>query len=157
MDSRAFRWNGMGVFLASGFHSGFFPFAPGTVGSAVAIPIYLALNRGGPLVLAAGVAVSAVAGVVSGSIAEKFFAQKDPSPVVIDEIAGMLLTMLLVPFSWGALAAGFLLFRLSDIVKPFPARRFERLPGGWGILLDDLVAAAYANAVLHGLLYLRPF
>lgn len=147
----------MGVFVASGFHSGFFPFAPGTVGSAVAIPIYLALQRGGPLVLAAGVVVSAVAGIVSANIAEKFFAKKDPSPVVIDEIAGMLLTMLMVPFSWGALLVGFLLFRLSDIVKPFPARRLERLPGGWGIVVDDLVAAAYANVALHALVYLRPF
>ena len=73
----------------------------------------------------------------------------DPSFVVIDEVAGQLITLFLIPFSWIYLLAGFLLFRAFDILKPFPARRAEELPGGWGIMLDDIFAGIYANLFLQ--------
>ncbi len=144
---------GIAVFLATGFYSGYFPIAPGTIGTVVAIPIYLALRFGGDLAVGIGFAVMTIVAIVSSSAAEEHFGKKDPSAVVIDEIAGMLLTMLFIPFSWKALLAGFLLFRVSDILKPFPGRRCEKLPGGWGIVLDDLVAALYANIAVRLLIF----
>lgn len=88
-------------------------------------------------------------GVWAAGKAEKFFGKVDPGPVVIDEVVGQMITLLLWPHaSWKWLLAGFLLFRAFDIVKPFPARRAERIAGGWGIMLDDVVAGAYSLAVL---------
>jgi phosphatidylglycerophosphatase A len=88
-------------------------------------------------------------GVWAGGKAEKFFGRKDPRQVVIDETVCQMLTFLARPqASWKWLLAGFLLFRVFDVVKPFPARRVERFHGGWGIMMDDVVAAAYSLAVL---------
>ena len=88
-------------------------------------------------------------GVWSAGKAEKAFGRVDPGEVVIDEIVGQIITFLATPkVSWIWLLAGFFLFRAFDIVKPFPARRAERLPGGWGIMLDDVIAGLYALIVL---------
>lgn len=140
---------GVSAFVATGFYSGLFPFASGTVGSAVALPFYFGLRAGGDGIYALGLAAFVIGGIYAADVTERRLRQVDPSCVVVDEMAGMLLTLLLLPFSWGRLVTGFLLFRLFDILKPFPARRLERLPGGWGIMLDDLVAALYANLVLR--------
>jgi len=88
----------------------------------------------------------------SGSIAERHFHTTDPGPVVIDEVMGMLITLFMNPAGWSAAFIGFLLFRVFDIVKPYPARRLERLPGGVGIMADDAMAAIYANLVLKAIL-----
>jgi phosphatidylglycerophosphatase A len=90
-----------------------------------------------------------VVGVWAASIAEKESATKDPSSVVIDELAGMLLSFYLIPLSWIGLLLGFLVFRLLDIVKPFPCRQAERLPGGLGIMADDIIAGLYTNILLR--------
>ena len=90
-----------------------------------------------------------LAGSWSGSIAERHFNATDPGTVVIDEVLGMLITMLFNPVGWGGALLGFLLFRVADIVKPFPARRLEALHGGIGIMADDAAAAVYSNLVLH--------
>ncbi|MBI2837663.1 MAG: phosphatidylglycerophosphatase A [Acidobacteria bacterium] len=140
---------GVAHLIASGFYAGHFPFAPGTAGSAVAIPILLLLRMGGTAVYGAGLIVITALAVYTAGVTERQVGRHDPSCVVADEIAGMLLTMLFVPFTVTSLAVGFLLFRIADIIKPFPGRRCERLPGGWGIVTDDLVAALYANAVLQ--------
>jgi phosphatidylglycerophosphatase A len=87
--------------------------------------------------------------VWSGNVAERHFVRADPSQVVIDEIVGMLMTLFLNPVGWGGAAIGFLLFRIADVVKPFPANRLERWPGGLGIMADDAMAAVYANLVLR--------
>jgi phosphatidylglycerophosphatase A len=88
-------------------------------------------------------------GVWSAGKAEKAFGQVDPSQVVIDEIAGQVITFLATPrITWIGLLAGFILFRAFDILKPSPARQAERLPGGWGIMLDDVVAGFYSLLVL---------
>jgi phosphatidylglycerophosphatase A len=78
---------------------------------------------------------------------------EDPGLVVVDEVAGMWVTLLFVPFTPLTAALGFLAFRLMDIVKPFPARRLEDLPGGWGIMADDLMAGVYANVLVRAVVH----
>ena len=135
--------------LATGFGSGFAPFAPGTAGTVVAIPVYLIFSPlSWPLYLLSALALTFLAVYVSQE-AEKLFQKKDAPQIVIDEIAGFMWTMFLAaPTGWHILL-GFVFFRLFDIVKPFPARFFQsRLPGGYGIVLDDMAAGIYANLSL---------
>lgn len=96
----------------------------------------------------------AAVGVAAASQAESAYGRRDPGVIVIDETAGMLLTLAAVPVGVGGALAGFFAFRLFDVVKPFPARRAERLPGGWGVMADDLVAGLYAQALLRLLLWM---
>jgi phosphatidylglycerophosphatase A len=110
----------------------------------------LPLDRTGAIAVlaAASLALFAV-GVWAAGKAEEFFGRTDPSQVVVDEVVGQMLTFLLLPHAgWKWLVGGFLLFRAFDIVKPFPARQAERIPRGWGIMLDDVVAGVYALSVL---------
>lgn len=138
------------IFIATGGGSGYSPFAPGTAGSVVGILPAVLLSFVNPW--AAGVLIIAVilVGVWASSEAERHFVRKDASPIVIDEIAGQMIALWLVPLSLWTVAAGFLLFRLFDIVKPPPARQFQdRLPGGWGVVMDDVAAGIYANLCLQ--------
>jgi phosphatidylglycerophosphatase A len=97
-----------------------------------------------------------VLGVWSASLTEQYIGGKDPAPVIIDEVVGMLITLALLPVTpFGALV-GFLLFRVLDVVKPWPAARFETLPGGLGVMADDAMAALYGNLVMRGLIWLSP-
>lgn len=96
-------------------------------------------------------------GVIASNKAENYFTEKDPSPIVIDEVLGFLVTMFMIPLSWPILLVGFVLNRVLDIWKPFPARQSQQLPGGWGIVLDDLVSAFYSNLLLRGILYIIDF
>jgi phosphatidylglycerophosphatase A len=98
---------------------------------------------------ALAIVVVVAAGVWSGGVAERHFGRTDPGQVVIDEVAGMLVTLFLNPVGWLGAVVAFVLFRAADIVKPFPARRFERLPGGFGIMADDVMAGVYANLALR--------
>jgi phosphatidylglycerophosphatase A len=135
--------------------AGYFPLAPGTAGSLVGVALVVGLARL-PLGRAALIAVLAAAslaifalGVWAAGEAEEFFGRTDPGQVVVDEVVGQMLTFLLLPHAtWKWLLAGFLLFRVFDIVKPFPARQAERISRGWGIMLDDVVAGLYGMAVL---------
>jgi phosphatidylglycerophosphatase A len=95
-------------------------------------------------------------GVWAGTTAERYFGGIDPGPVVIDEVVGMLMTLLWIPVSLSAAAAGFLLFRIFDVIKPFPAGRLERLHGGLGVMADDAMAAVYANVSLRLLVWIFP-
>ena len=138
-------------FFASGFFSGHIPFAPGTMGTLVAIPLYLLLvgSLQGWSYAGAVVALTLAAIWISG-LAEKIYGRKDPPQVVIDEIAGFMLTMTAVPPSAMYIVMGFILFRLFDIIKPQPAGWInDRMRGGSGIVLDDIVAGLYANIVLQ--------
>jgi phosphatidylglycerophosphatase A len=142
------------VAIATAGHTGWFPVAPGTVGSAVGVVLWWALRAAGAPV-AVEVAMAAalfVAGAWAASETERALGVTDPGPVVIDEVMGMCVTLIAAPLSWPAVLAGFALFRAFDIVKPPPARRLERLHGGWGIMADDLAAAVYAWAGLQLLL-----
>jgi phosphatidylglycerophosphatase A len=102
------------------------------------------------------IAVLFAAGVWAGTIAERFFGGIDPGPVVIDEVVGMLITLAFIPMSLPGAIAGFVLFRIFDIIKPYPAGRFERLHGGLGVMADDVMAALYANVALRGVLWAFP-
>lgn len=137
---------GLGIATVGGV--GWFPIAPGTAGSAVGVAIYL-LTRGwsAPAQIAILVAITLV-GLWAAGVAEVELKKEDPGPVVIDEVAGQLLTLLLTGVAWKGAVVGFLLFRVLDIIKPFPARRLERLHGGLGIMADDLMAGAYGLALM---------
>jgi phosphatidylglycerophosphatase A len=90
------------------------------------------------------------AAVWGAGVTEQVLGRTDPGEVVSDEVAGFMVTMYLLPFTWPYLAGGFIVFRLLDIFKPFPIRRLERIPGGTGVILDDLAAGLLANLILRG-------
>ena len=131
------------------------PAAPGTVGSAVGLALFWAVRASGSPVVEGLVLLGVAAvGVAAASQAESAYGRRDPGVIVIDETAGMLLTLAAVPVGVGGALAGVFAFRLFDVGKPFPARRAERLPGGWGVMADDLVAGLYAQALLRLLLWM---
>ncbi len=139
--------------FASGFFIGYVPLASGTFGSVLGIPVALGQARLASWNSWAAVASFAlfvcVASWVAGR-AEEIFGRKDSSRIVIDEVAGYLAATLLLPPTWGILLGAFVLFRLFDVLKPFPAARIDReLGGGWGVVLDDVVAGIYAQACLR--------
>ena len=137
------------LFIAQGAGSGRIPKAPGTAGSVVGALLYLAVKDLGLSWYGGVLAAVILAGTWAAGAADRFLGTKDSPSIVIDEIAGLLVTMTLVPFSWGGLLAGFALFRLFDILKPWPIMQLQRVPGGPGVMLDDIVAGVYANFVLR--------
>ena len=147
----------LAILISTAGFLGYAPIAPGTVGSLAGLALWVAVRAAGTpgLELAIILAVTGV-GVWSSAVAERHFRTTDPGPVVIDEVAGMLVTLAFTGPNWTGALAGFFVFRLFDIVKPYPASRLERLPGGVGIMADDLMVGVYANLVLRGLLYLAP-
>ncbi len=130
------------------FGVGYLPFFPGTFGSAAALLLFLCWKPG-VAAQCVFLAVSLLLGFALSGKAEKSFARKDPKYIVIDEVAGMFLTLLFVPLNFKLLLIGFLLFRILDTVKPFPADRIQDLHGSAGIMLDDVVAGIYANLILQ--------
>ena len=155
-EPAADRPRGPIVWLAAGGGVGFIPWAPGTFGTLLGLPLAWA-SALLPTWWRVGASLAVIAlGVPICSVAARRLGRKDPSPVVWDEIAAMPVVFALTSFDHplGPLAVvlglGFVFFRLFDITKPPPARWLERLPGGWGIMADDLAAAVYAGACLHG-------
>jgi len=143
------------VWIATVAGAGYFPVAPGTVGSAVGVGLVAALGaiRLAPAARVALVALAAAVlfavGVWSAGRCEEYFGRTDPGHVVIDEVVGQMVTLLLAAqASWQMLLAGFVLFRIFDVAKPYPVCRAERLPAGWGIMVDDVLAGAYALMAL---------
>jgi phosphatidylglycerophosphatase A len=136
--------------FSSWFGAGLMPLAPGTFGTLTALPLVLILNHVGEFYEGLALLLLIPLAVWSSSLSERCLGRSDPSEVVVDEVAGFLLTLFLLPLSWLTLCLGFVLFRLFDIVKPFPIRWFEKkLRGGTGIVLDDLMAGVYANLGLR--------
>lgn len=136
-------------FLASGFYSGFFPFAPGTVGTVVAIPLAYLLSLTPPGVNVAVVLITIIAGSPLCGIAAKEFGAKDPGFIVLDEIAGFFVSTLFLEPSISTYLAAFFLFRLFDIIKPPPANWLDRWNGGgWSVMLDDIAAGLMTRGVL---------
>lgn len=136
---------------ATGGLSGYAPFAPGTVGTLIGIPLYLLfIKLGTPLYVLSTVAVF-VLGMYGADRIEAVTQQKDHSIIVIDEIVGYLVTMWLVPVHWSSILLGFVAFRVFDIVKPYPARTLDNNPNlkGFGVMIDDVVAGVYGNIVLQ--------
>lgn len=141
--------------LAVGFGSGCLPVAPGTAGTAAAIPVYLLLAQQSLPVYLGSVAIVFLLGIyLCGHVTRKLGVH-DHGAIVWDEIAGYLLTMTAAPSGWPWILAGFLLFRLFDIVKPWPINVADRrIGGGFGIMLDDILAGIYALAAMQLLVHL---
>ena len=143
----------LGLAVATVGGVGYVPVAPGTFGSAVGLLVWWLLPASA-IVQGIAIAVIFVAGSWGGNVAERHFGRTDPGQVVIDEVMGMLITLFLNPVGWIGALAGFLLFRVFDVIKPYPANRLEQLHGGVGVMADDAMAAVYANLVLRAALYL---
>lgn len=135
---------------------GFFPFASGTVASVVAILPYYALRQHLMWYVPVLLVITFIGIWVSGE-AETYLNEKDPHPVVIDEVAGYLVAAMFLPFHWFYPLAAFFLFRLFDVWKPTPINQLQDLPKGWGIMVDDLLAGLYANIILQIARLILPF
>ena len=146
----------LGLFVATCGYLGYVPIAPGTFGSAAGLAVFAAVRWSGSSAIEIALILALLAlGVWSGNVAEKHLGV-DPAPVVLDEVAGMLITLALIPVTLTGAIAGFFLFRLFDVIKPWPANRCEALPGGLGVMADDAMAAVYANLALRALAAVTP-
>ncbi len=142
--------------IATGGGAGYFPIAQGTAGALLALILYWILPLPSVPLFVLLVLLLLGVGIYAATVVEKEVvtrlgaaAGKDPSIIVIDEIVGMLVALIALPKTMKVGIIAFVLFRIFDIVKPFPARRSERLVGGWGIMMDDVVAGIYANLITH--------
>ncbi|MFQ5718858.1 MAG: phosphatidylglycerophosphatase A [Acidobacteriota bacterium] len=137
------------ILLATGFGSGYSPIIPGTAGTLAALPVAWLAGRWLSPAAFTGLAILFVApAILAAEVGGRHFRAKDPGHVVVDEWAGLFVTLAGHGIGWRELLVAFFAFRLFDIVKPFPARRLESLPGGTGIVLDDIAAGLYANLAL---------
>lgn len=134
--------------LASVFYLGYIPVMPGTFGSLAGLMMYLLVGNNHTLYISATI-LAFLLGLFISHPAEDAFCERDSRKIVIDELCGMMLTYLFIPFSIKRLFAGFLLFRLFDILKPPPLRRLHMLPGGFGVMMDDIGAGLYSNLILR--------
>ena len=141
------------AFLATGFGSGLAPFAPGTAGTLVGVLICFAFIPLPWIVRLVLVLALSVFSFYVADQAEKIYNKKDDQRIVIDEIIGFQITMLPVAINIFSVCTGFVLFRIFDVLKPFPIKNLQRLPGGWGVVVDDVVAGIYAGAILWLLKY----
>jgi phosphatidylglycerophosphatase A len=147
----------LAVFIATAGYCGYAPVAPGTVGSLAGLVAYLLVWWSDSAAVEIGLIVALFAvGVWAATTAERFFGGIDPGPVVIDEVVGMLITLAFIPVGPSGAAAGFVLFRIFDVIKPYPAGRLERLHGGLGVMADDAMAAVYANIALRAVMWAAP-
>jgi phosphatidylglycerophosphatase A len=142
----------LGLAIATTFGVGYIPFAPGTFGSLAGLLLW-AVTPASPLAQAVAILVVFAAGCWGAGITERHVGRTDPGCVVIDEVMGMLITLFMNPVGWRGAAGAFLLFRIFDVIKPFPANRLEALHGGVGVMADDGMAAVYANLVLRACLW----
>ena len=138
------------IFIAQGAYTGRFPVAPGTAGTLAAIPLYyfvmLRLSATGYIAVCL---VLFLIGTWAAGHAETLLNRKDSPSIVIDEIVGYLLAMFLLPLGWGFVIAGFFLFRVFDVLKPYPLNSLQKIRGGLGVMIDDIGAAVYTNVVLR--------
>ena len=147
----------LGVFIATCGYLGYVPVAPGTFGSAAGLALFAAIRSAGSSTVEwIAIAVLFGVGIWAATIAEDHFGGIDPGPVVLDEVVGMLITLAFLPVNAVGAVTGFLIFRLFDVIKPWPSARLETLPGGLGVMADDGMAAVYANLLLRGLIALVP-
>lgn len=136
--------------IATYFGIGFFPKAPGTVASLMALPLVFVLFRIGPIQYMVFTFLLTIAGVIVCEAYEKMHEGHDRQEIVIDEVVGILITMTWMPQTWQAYLVGFLLFRFFDILKPFPIGRIDqKIGGGLGVMLDDVAAGVIANVILQ--------
>lgn len=141
--------------FSSALYSGYSPVASGTVGSAVALCFYIIPGFESPLIIAIATIAVCLLGFKTASIMEKRYGH-DPAEVTIDEVVGMWISLFLLPKSFLVAISAFFIFRFFDIVKPYPARKFDNMHGGFGIMMDDVIAGVYSNILLQ-LALLIPF
>jgi len=134
--------------IASGLYTGYSPIAPGTIGSVLGVLIFLQLQESKAAYILVCLLLTVLGFLVAGP-AEKLYNKKDPRVITIDEIAGMCIVYLGMPPKMWVIITGFVFYRIFDIVKPPPARNAESLKGSLGIMLDDIIAAVYANIILQ--------
>lgn len=139
--------------LSTWFGTGLLPVAPGTFGTLAGVPLVFGLACIGTVPGVFIIAMVVAVAIWTSDRSEELLGNDDPSEVVIDEVAGFLLTMFLLPLSWLTLGLGFILFRVFDIFKPYPIKQAEKLRGGLGIVMDDLVAGIYAHLCVRLILF----
>lgn len=142
--------------ISTFFYAGFFPLIPGTFASLVGIFLFYLVKDNTVSYISLTLVLLAV-GFWASNEAEKLFNKKDASVIVIDEVAGMLLSLIFIPYDIRLVIAGFFLFRIFDTLKPYPACSLQKLKGGLGVMSDDIVAALYTNIVLQVVLRLASF
>jgi phosphatidylglycerophosphatase A len=142
--------------LSTFFGAGYFPVAPGTFASLVAALLYkYLLVQLNVLFYAALIVLIFFVGVMTSGVFSKALGQKDPRKIVIDEVCGQFIAYVFVPGQWSNVLLGFFLFRVFDVIKLYPIRKLENLPGGWGIMADDVLAAIYSAILVHVYLWLK--
>ncbi len=147
----------LGLFVATCGYLGYVPIAPGTFGSAAGLAVFMAVRSSGSVTVElATIVILFAVGIWSGTVAEHHFGGVDPGPIVLDEVVGMLITLALLPVNLTGAIVGFLVFRVLDVIKPWPSNGFEKLPGGLGVMADDGMAALYGNLVMRALIWLAP-
>lgn len=150
------------IFFATFFNVGKFPGAPGTLASGVTMVVVFIFNyffQPDPLIMISAIIIIFLAGIKPSGITEEHYGHKDPHEIVIDEVAGQMVSLLFLPAvlstkSIAAYIAGFFIFRFFDILKPFPVRQADRIKGGFGIMIDDILAGLYSLGTIHLLIYI---
>ena len=146
------------MFFATGGFIGDIPFAPGTFGSIIGLFFCFYLSKTDWIIESVCLVLFTLFAIWMAHEAEKQLGKTDPGCVVIDEIAGMIVTLAFLPFTVVSAAAGFFIFRFFDILKPFPIRQMEKkIPGGAGIVLDDILAGIYSHIVLRVIFIWIPY
>lgn len=140
-------------FIGSGFYTGYSPIASGTVGSIVAVLIYLIPGFEQLFIIIPAIIIFLVYGIYLGNKFEVEYG-KDPAQCTIDEIVGTWISLLALPKTFGIIVVAFLIWRILDIIKPPPARGLEKLKGGLGIMIDDVVSGIYTLIIMHLIVYL---
>lgn len=133
------------------FYVGYFPLIPGTAGSLAALLLFF-LIRSNPAVYLITTLILLALGLSVSGLAERMIGRRDPPCIVIDEVCGMLISLMFLPYDIKIVIAAFFVFRLLDTLKPWPIGWFERLKGGWGIMSDDIIAGIYTNLILQAAL-----
>ena len=143
--------------IATVFKAGYIPIAPGTVGSIIGLLVFWLIKDYASFTIEMFVAAALFfAGVWASTIVEQVLERHDPGVVIVDEVLGMLVALMLLPPTITVMIVAFLLFRVFDIIKPYPARWCEQLSRGWGIMMDDVVAGLYVNVLIHIILWIVP-
>ncbi len=150
------------ILYATFFNVGKFPFAPGTLASLVTMGVVYLFNyffHPDPLIMIAAIIIIFLTGILPAGITEEHYGHKDPHAIVIDEVAGQMVSLLFLPAvlslkSMAAYIAGFFIFRFFDILKPPPVKQADRIKGGFGIMVDDILAGLYSLGTIHLLIYI---
>ena len=144
------------VVVATGLGAGYSPIAPGTAGSAVGVILFWLASAWPLAAQVAGTVALFFGGVAASGRLAELLGKKDPGRAVIDEVAGMWVSLLMLPFGWRTALLAFVCFRVTDTLKPWPARQMEGFRGGWGIMADDMMAGVYANLLVRVVLLVWP-